>query len=524
MDNRPDNRSGYIRQAAGIGTAVVIMFFTVRWILIQKQEYNWISAGTTACFSYLYGCLGIIAIALFIYFVKNKLRLEKIFIILYFVLGISYMAAAPLSSVPDETEHMLRTYGITLGDFIPPVNEAGEGGSYVPANLTHQWDRSGVRLKYMRDNLMMDASDDKVFAVYSNTAFYSPLTYLPQALGMFVTRLVCSKPYVIAYVGRMCELIASGILIYMAIKMMPFGKNILLVLSLLPMNMYECASLSGDGMAFAVTLLIIAYCLKLRYEKNGKMNKREIVFLYILLALVASCKIVYAPFVLMAFVIPIDRFGSKKEYFMHMICAGIMIFLLAIVWPVGIGSRYLLEYTEGVSASDQLVYVLTHPLAFIQIMFFTLIEGGEWLFKTYFAASLSYFCVDCNILIIFISAAGLIYACATEKIYRCEDESGLKLWKRPTLLLGAATVLSIIFTFLSLYIEWTPYRAGSVEGLQGRYFIPLTFQVVYLIKKKYDPVSEIEGEAGSNGLIPIPAVLMCMANLMVIITLLVFYI
>lgn len=510
-----ENRKSLI---LGVCLSVFVMFFTTRWILMQKPEYNWISPGSVAIVSYIFGCIGIVAVCIFLYLTGAKLKTEQIFIILYLAFGLSYMVVTPLSSVPDETEHMLRTYGITIGDFVPPVNDAGEGGSYVPDNLTYQWDRSGARLRYMRDNMFMEANEGKIFATYSNTAFYSPLTYLPQAVGMFIARLVCNKPYIWAYAGRLFELAASGVLIYFAIKLMPFGKNILLILSLLPMNMYECASLSGDGMAYAVTLLIIAYCLRLRYGKQDKLSRKEIAFLYILLALAASCKIVYAPFVLMAFIIPIDRFKSVKAYYIHMICAGIMIFLLAVVWPVGIGSRYLLEYTEGVSSSQQLIYVITHPHNFIQVMFFTVIEQGEWLFKTYFAASLSHFNVGCNILVIFISAAALIYACAFEKVFRCEDESGLKIYKRPVSILGFATFLSVVFTFLSLYIEWTPYRAGSVEGLQGRYFIPLTFQLVYLIKKKCDKSEDMAA------FMSLPALLMCMANFMVIITLLVFYV
>ena len=512
------------RTGLGLFMLLIVIFYSVRWLLARKPEYDWISRNTVQTVSYLIGCAGFIALSFFIIKTAERLRHEQIFIVLYLTLGIAYMAVSPLSAVPDETEHMLRTYGITIGDFIPPVNEQGEGGSYCPENLTYLWDRSGVRLKYMSDNLWMRSSEEKTFQVYSNTAFYSPLTYLPQAVGILITRIICDRPYIIAYAGRLCELVASGILIYYAIKLMPFGKNILLLLSLLPMNIYECASLSGDGMAYAVTLLIIAYSLWLRYEKKEVMNNKEIVKIYLLLALVASCKIVYAPFVLMAFVIPPERFGGKKQYFIHIICAGIMIVFLAVGWPILIGSRYLLEYMEGVSASAQTVYVITHPWSFVQVMFYTLIQEGEWLVKTYFGLSLSYFNVDCSIIVLFISAGSLIYACCFEKIIRCEDESVLSIWKRPAIILGTATLLSIVFTFLSLYIEWTPYRAESVLGLQGRYFIPLTFQVVYLLKRKYGRAEAGKEKSTQSELMTAPAICMCAANLIVLVTLFVFYV
>ena len=61
-------------------------------------------------------------------------------------------------------------------------------------------------------------------------------------------------------------------------------------------------------------------------------------------------------------------------------------------------------------------------------------------------------------------------------------------------------------------------------GLQGRYFIPLTFQTVYLLKKKYGRAETGKEGTAHPDIMTAPAVCMCAANLIVLVTLFVFYV
>ena len=293
MNNiRTMTQNKYFKSVVILTITVILMYTSVRWILLQTPEYHWLTRRSVSRLTYIVSCLGLILMTVFIFSVKDMIMLEYLFLILYLSLEIMYMAVIPLSSTPDETEHMLRAYGISQGDFVPETNEAGEGGSFVPDNISYLWNRGGSTIKDMRDNLTMEANDNRVFLTYSNTALYSPITYAPQTVGILLGRIVCNKPYVWAYMGRIFNMLTVGFLIFTAIKTAPVGKNIIFVLSMLPINMYECASLSGGALAYAVTVLIISYTLWLRYEKKGEMNKKEKLWLYLLLLFSASCKIV----------------------------------------------------------------------------------------------------------------------------------------------------------------------------------------------------------------------------------------
>ncbi len=491
--------------------ACLLMYMSVRWVLMQEESYYSFDGNTVSRITYFISCVGLIFYYVVIKGIGKKVKLEVLFLILYFSLGIMYISVMPLSSTPDETEHMLRSYGIAQGDLVPETNDTGEGGSWVPANITYLWNRGGSTIKDMRDNLRMRASDDLAFMTYSNTALYSPLTYTPQAAGILLGRILCRYPYVWAYMGRIINMVTVGILLFLAIRIAPAGKNIIFVLSLLPINMYECASLSGGPLAYAVSVLLIAYTLWLRYEKQGEMNKKEKAWIYLLLLFCASCKIVYVPFTLMAFAVPRERFGDKKKHAFHIACASVMIFLASFGW-VMISSRYLIEYTPGVDSAAQAMYVIMHPFRYLQTIVNTFMQVGEWMVRTFFAGALGYFDVGGNFVMMTVSCINLVYVCASEKI-NLKGRDGRDIL--PYIMMFLSALISFLLILTSEYVQWTAYMNPSVDGLQGRYFLPLILPLVLLIKKK--------GQPTEDRLMPYSRLFICFVNLMTIVTLFIHY-
>ena len=500
------------------------MYMSITWLMLEERKTVMISWRELARILPAAGCMITGVLCLVITAINRRLRLEYLFLIMYFTLEIMYLAVIPLSSTPDETEHWLRAYGISQGDFVPETNEAGEGGSYVPANITYMWNRSGSRIIDMRDNLLMEASPERSFLTYSNTALYSPLTYAPQTAGIILARLICSKPYIWAYAGRITNMVTVGLMIFAAIRIAPVGKNVIFTLTMLPINMYESASLSGGAFTYSVTVLLISYVLWLRYEKQGEMTGREKLWLYLMLLFTASCKVVYVPFVLLAFAIPPERLGDKRKYTFHIVCAAIMILLASLGW-MSISRRYLIEYNAGVDSIAQAKYVLRYPFNYLQTIVNTFMYSGEWVIKTFFAASLGYFNVGNNLLMMTVSAGTLIYVCVSERlIIKTGNDREYTEGKEVILLLMllSAAILSALLVCTSEYVQWTPYKNRSIEGIQGRYFLPMILPMVLVIKKKHFAGSGEETEGTDR--MSYPRLLLCFVNLMTILTLLVNYI
>ena len=53
-------------------------------------------------------------------------------------------------------------------------------------------------------------------------------------------------------------------------------------------------------------------------------------------------------------------------------------------------------------------------------------------------------------------------------------------------------LIIIALTFTSLYVQWTPLRKASIDGIQGRYFIPLLFPIALILPKIKTQIQQSE--------------------------------
>ncbi len=78
-------------------------------------------------------------------------------------------------------------------------------------------------------------------------------------------------------------------MLYLSMKRIPFGKEVLLGVAVLPMTLHLAASFSYDVMILSRMFLLTAVCLDLAYvKKNGRV--RDVVLLAVLAAVAGPCK------------------------------------------------------------------------------------------------------------------------------------------------------------------------------------------------------------------------------------------
>ncbi len=69
----------------------------------------------------------------------------------------------------------------------------------------------------------------------------------------------------IIYLARFANLLLYVLIVYSAIKLTPVHKWVFFLLALMPMTLYEAASLSADSFTIAVSFLLIALFLKFSF-------------------------------------------------------------------------------------------------------------------------------------------------------------------------------------------------------------------------------------------------------------------
>ena len=98
-------------------------------------------------------------------------------------------------------------------------------------------------------------------------------------------------------------------------------------MTLLPMSVFINMSLSADMVTNSISIILIAYLLKLAYEEEQISNKKMI-FVYLLVFLLASAKFVYIPVIVLFFLIPKEKWHKPSIYCIQGI--GLFIFAFAI--------------------------------------------------------------------------------------------------------------------------------------------------------------------------------------------------
>lgn len=231
------------------------------------------------------------------------------------------------------------------------------------------------------------------------------------------------------------------------------------------MTIQEATSLSPDALVISLSFFFVAYILHIAYGDIKRLKRSNYLILAICSMLIGLCKIVYLPLVLLILLIPASKFGSKKRKRIVFGAVVVIAAILNISWLV-ISANYLVEYNPGVNSGLQLFNVITHPLKYLMTIFRTVNEQGrDWLVGI-FGLSIGGFRLAPPVVLLFLHFTILVLLFAQK-----DEPIKLKLFDR---FLTAFVFLAIaVLIFTSLYMQWTPLGAATVQGIQGRYFIPI---------------------------------------------------
>lgn len=313
----------------------------------------------------------------------------------------------------------------------------------------------------------------------------TPLAYVPQAIGITLARLFGMNSLGLAYMGRFFNLLFYVGLTFLAMKRLPFGKEVLFGAALLPMTLHLTGSMSYDAIILALAFYFTAVCLDLAYEKE-KVQVRDIVTLSAVAAVMGPCKMVYAVLLALCFLIPVRKFGGWRNYILSA-AAVLAAFVIAMVL---VNSRTIAVYASETEtyviwaeeAGYSLGQLLSSPKLLFQMFYNTALWQSEYYHLTMIGAYLGNVDVvlDVPYLVVMCFSLGLLGLS-----FRKQGET-LKISKRQRgvirfICLGCAGAV-----MFSMLLAWTPVSSAVITGVQGRYFLP--FLPVLLISLKNDLV------------------------------------
>ena len=432
--------------------------------------------------------LGTYIISSIIYY-KKSIKIENIFLMVAPFVCIFFLLTMPLFRNHDEYYHWLKAYEVSEGALMTPIKD-GVQGSVAPYGITEAMPKDWTTMTYrdIKEKANMNLDKEKTEIINLETAaVYSFVQYITQALGIFIARCITSTIYILSYIGRIFNMITAIMLIYFAIKIIPFGKNLILIPALIPIAIEGFTSLSPDALTISMAFLYISYILHLSFDDNVKIKLKEKCILILLSSIIALCKIVYIPLVGLMLIIPKEKF--KNESNISKVLNFILVASIALVLNLGwlaISSRYLSTFREG-DSTIQVMLALKNPVLYIQTLLYTInINASNYLLGL-FGSQLGWGELTNLYSIIPYTILG-IYLFATMVD---EDVKGkFKNYQIVWILLVLLAIVALIFT--SLYVQWTTIGSVSILGVQGRYFLPILPLIMLLlgsvikVKSEYD--------------------------------------
>lgn len=438
--------------------------------------------------------------------IKNVLEhLDKpttVSVLLACLFGFIFVFYTPLLWGADETTHFGRVYQISDGHVISEKIKGGYGGQ-IPASarklIYYVNDDITVHHKSVAPGIIsvgdpkgyvklvqLSLNGGKVDYIFSNTAPYSPIAYLPAVIGLKIAEILNLSLGLAIYAARSAGLVVFIVALGWAMWSLRTikAKWMVFAVAFIPMALYQASIISADSFTNTASILLVALTLKGIFAKED-YTKVDIILL------AACCLLlpVMKPTYLLLPILPLlllfnSKFSHTKRNLRKIaivssVIAGLFIFALwqyatrSLVSAPKLEIIGLVPWWNSVDPHAQITYIVGHPLATIKTFLRTILIYDNRYFDGLFGW-LGFNAVQIPGLSIMASFSALLLSVAA-------SEKAVKRNLRGFIKILTVVSASIAILFGIFYLTISGVGMSTIEGVQGRYFIPLVLPTLLLV-------------------------------------------
>ncbi len=471
--------------------AVILLGYGAKW-----YNYNGVMAvlgqNTSSFYTYFNIIFALIIIGIsLVYFLAiiKRVSIEKLYLVCAGFVGIIFMLIIPPYASADEDRHILECQDFSSAIFGYEM----EGDKYhwlreCDANTKLGRDISVKNYQYVADNFFSKAENNEMELKYIDDITYdvdNVVYYYPGITGITIGRLLNLGTVPTYMLARVFMLATYMVITYFALKKIPTFKTGFALIMLMPSTMQRAAAVSYDGLLLAYIFLFVAYVFYYIYNRTT-IKVKDIIIMAVAGVLMAVGKGgAYIPFLLMLFMIPRANFGTKIKYG-YIVAAAIAVCIIAYIGF----NRELFSDIAGSSKGDtnELLWtedkgytlkdILTSPKRSLKVLVNTFISLGGAKYSEMIGSGFGW--LQVYISDIWVVAYSVLLAFSV-----CNQENETFVFnKKQKVMLGTIAIASMGLIVLSMWLFWTPISHSYVEGLQGRYFIPILIPVFFMLKNK----------------------------------------
>ena len=409
---------------------------------------------------------------------QNIFTPEKLFLIIALTFGVLLAIFTPPYQIPDEPQHFYRALSITENKIIS-TKMNNNTGNYLPADLDEIHEKYVPMIKNLdkktsfkdfKNSLKYKYNRNKqIFFNFPNTALYSPVCYIPQIIGIIISRLFTNSLVAILLFGRLFSLFFFIAMGYISIKTIPILKWGIFLVLLTPMNLIISSGFSADTVLLSLSIFYFTKVLQCYFQETTLSNKK--IFILALIALlIALCKQSFL-FTLFIFIIPVKKFGSNSAFKIATII--IPALTTSIIWALMVKNIYI--PLNNADVIDQILYIIHHPFEYLTVLFKPTFDSLIILFEAIcimgwleMSVPKYYYFIY---IVLFILNALLI-----------TNTNNLKIKIQTNIKFIILTLLNYVAISTLLYLSWAPPgNFYPTMVLQGRYFSILLLPLMTML-------------------------------------------
>lgn len=369
----------------------------------------------------------------------------RIFVPAALVIGLCYVFITPPFQVPDEPAHLWRSVAVANGYLLP--NGQAPAVIRVPHGFHNLvWYLRGAPSLVSLEQTRYIHLERENIRPASFPSLYTPVPYVPQSIAVAAGTLAGARPIVIFYAGRVLNLLAAIGILAAAMRIAPDLRPIIAVVALLPMSMFLLGSLSADALAISLGALFTA--LALRGKSGAALAAAALA--------VGLCKPAYFLLAMIVWVTP--RSGAVR------ISSTVAMFVGTVISTIYVRAGYFnMRPGLPVDPDAQWRCIFSDPLRFLRVAADDVTKHTRF----YVEEAIGRLGYNDLILPAWVLLAGIAIVVAVTLTRGVDLPVRVRLGGLAVLAGSAAGIL------LSQYLIWSIVCGDDIEGVQGRYFLPL---------------------------------------------------
>ena len=391
--------------------------------------------------------------------------------------------ATPMSGI-DEMFHFKRALQVSQLDLLPRTLGPNDWGGKLDRHMLdyERWFddrrnahiRVGIASAREAEAAIRQEPTGRRMDHFPSTASYSPLPYVPAAIGLGLARGFHADPSTTMYAGRLSSLFGYMLLLGCVVAMLPVGRFGALAILSTPTAIHLASSFSADPVTNTVGALFAACCVRLRVSNEARFGALGKSSLVVLAMLVGLLKLTCGLLGFLALILPGTLFRSRRQAWCFRLgciaaCAG-----TALAWNMSYPFVPGPYWNSGADPRLSMHMILTAP---VQQAFVVL---GNIRVHAYFwwVDGYSRFCTGpMPFYYLFNGASAVIGLAVIGGLCLCEPR--LRTSPVSGLLFVAVAVAYYLEVLVAFKVGFSPPNSWDITGLQGRYFL-LPLAVAYL--------------------------------------------